>query len=52
VRDPYNLYFTADGQPRDGQLRIEWPDQRQPWLPVIAIGVGTLATVGDMLDHV
>jgi hypothetical protein len=38
--------LTADGQPRDGQLRIEWRDQRQPWLPLIAIGVGAVATVG------
>jgi hypothetical protein len=38
--------LTADGQPRDGQLRIEWRDQRQPWLPLIAIGVGAVATAG------
>ena len=38
--------LTADGQPSDGQPRIEWQDQRQPWLPIIAIAVGALATVG------
>jgi hypothetical protein len=40
--------LTADGQPRDGQLRIEWNDQRKPWLPIIAIGVGALAAIGAL----
>ena len=38
--------LTADGQLSDGQPRIEWQDQRQPWLPIIAIAVGALATIG------
>ena len=38
--------LTTDGQPRDGQLRIEWRDERRLWLPFIAIGIGALTAIG------
>lgn len=41
-----DVRFSGGTLSADGQLRIEWRDQRQPWLPVIAIVAGALATIG------